>query len=55
VHNKQKDKIYILKEQANRYSYRGKIEEYSEAKIETSLDKKGKDIDFASFKKMSTM
>lgn len=53
VHNKQKDKIYILKEQANRYSYRGKIEEYSEAKIETSLDKKGKDIDFASFKKMS--
>ena len=55
VHNKQKDKIYILKEQANRYSYRGKIEEYSEAKIETSLDKNGKDIDFASFKKMSTM
>ena len=55
VHNKQKDKIYILKEQANRYSYRGKIEEYSEAKIETCLDKKGKDIDFASFKKMSTM
>jgi len=33
VHNKQKDKIYILKEQANRYSYRGKIEEYSEAKV----------------------
>ena len=55
VHNKQKDKIYILKEQANRYSYRGKIEEYSEAKIETCVDKKVKDIDFASFKKMSTM
>ena len=55
VHNKQKDKIYILKEQANRYSYRGKIEEYSETKIETCVDKKGKDIDFASFKKMSTM
>jgi hypothetical protein len=67
VHNKQKDKIYILKEQANRYSYRGKIEEYSEAKVESCLDKKVlegmgdkrseeekkvKDIDFASFKKM---
>ena len=53
VHNKQKDKIYILKEQANRYSYRGKIEEYSEAKAESCLDKNGKDIDFASFKKMN--
>ena len=53
VHNKQKDKIYILKEHANRYSYRGKIEEYSEAKVESCLDKNGKDIDFASFKKMN--
>ena len=68
VHNKQKDKIYILKENANRYSYRGKIEEYSEAKVESCLDKKVlenfgdkrseeeknvKDIDFASFKKMN--
>ena len=68
IHNKQKDKIYILKEQANRYSYRGKIEEYSEAKVESCLDKKVlenlvdkrseeekrvKDIDFASFKKMN--
>ena len=53
VHNKQKDKIYILKEQANRYSYRGKIEEYSEAKVESCLDKNCKDIDFASFKKMN--
>jgi hypothetical protein len=53
VHNKQKDKIYILKENANRYSYRGKIEEYSEAKVESCLDKNGKDIDFASFKKMN--
>ena len=67
VHNKQKDKIYILKEQANRYSYRGKIEEYSEAKVESCLDKKVlesmgdkrseeekrvNDIDFATFKKM---
>ena len=50
VHNKQKDKIYILKENANRYSYRGKIEEYSEAKVESCFDK---DIDFASFKKMN--
>ena len=53
IHNKQKDKIYILKEQANRYSYRGKIEEYSETKVESCLDKNGKDIDFASFKKMN--
>ena len=68
VHNKQKDKIYILKEQANRYSYRGKIEEYSETKVESCLDKsmldklgdkrseeekKMNDIDFASFKKMN--
>ena len=68
VNNKQKDKIYILKEQANRYSYRGKIEEYSEATIESCLDKKVlenlgdkrseeekkmNDIDFASFKKMN--
>ena len=68
VHNKQKDKIYILKEQANRYSYRGKIEEYSEAKVESCLDKKVLEsmgdkrseeekrvnvIDFASFKKMN--
>ena len=68
VHSKQKDKIYILKEQANRYSYRGRIEEYSEAKVESCLDKKVlknmgdkrseeekkvDDIDFASFKKMN--
>jgi len=68
VNNKQKDKIYILKEQANRYSYRGKIEEYSETTIESCLDKKVLDnlvdkrseeekkmnnIDFASFKKMN--
>ena len=30
VNIKQKDKIYILREKANRYSYRGKIEEYKE-------------------------
>lgn len=40
VHNKQKDKIYILREQSNRYSYRGKIEEYDQKNIETCLDKK---------------
>jgi hypothetical protein len=38
VNNKQKDKIYILKEQANRYSYRGKIEEYNEKNVETCLN-----------------
>ena len=68
VHSKQKDKIYILKEHANRYSYRGRIEEYSEAKVESCLDKKvlenmgdkrsdeekrANNIDFASFKKMN--
>ena len=68
VNNKQKDKIYILKEQANRYSYRGKIEEYSEANVESCLDKKmlealgdkrseeeknANNIDFATFKKMN--
>jgi hypothetical protein len=66
VHNKQKDKIYILREQSNRYSYRGKIEEYNQKNIESCLnkkvieeitngnmeDKKIRDIDFASFKKM---
>jgi hypothetical protein len=40
VHNKQKDKIYILREQSNRYSYRGKIEEYDQKNIETCLDNK---------------
>jgi hypothetical protein len=68
VHSKQKDKIYILKEHANRYSYRGRIEEYNEAKVESCLDKKVlenmgdkrsdeekkiNNIDFASFKKMN--
>jgi hypothetical protein len=68
VHSKQKDKIYILKEHANRYSYRGRIEEYNEAKVESCLDKKvlenmgdkrsdeekrANNIDFASFKKMN--
>ena len=60
VNAKQKDKIYILREKANRYSYRGKIEEYKEDTIcdeETSKqhDECGmeKKIDFSSFKKMN--
>lgn len=62
VNAKQKDKIYILREKANRYSYRGKIEEYKEYKEDkreneqscddTTMEKK---IDFSSFKKMSKM
>jgi hypothetical protein len=57
VNAKQKDKIYILREKANRYSYRGKIEEYKEDKREneqscddTTMEKK---IDFSSFKKLN--
>jgi hypothetical protein len=57
VNAKQKDKIYILREKANRYSYRGKIEEYKEDRREneqscddTTMEKK---IDFSSFKKLN--
>jgi len=58
VNAKQKDKIYILREKANRYSYRGKIEEYKEDTMgdeETGeqSDYKDKKIDFSSFKKMN--
>jgi hypothetical protein len=58
VNIKQKDKIYILREKANRYSYRGKIEEYKEDTMggnETSeqSDYKDKKIDFSEFKKMN--
>lgn len=58
VNIKQKDKIYILREKANRYSYRGKIEEYKEDSMgsnETSeqSDYKDKKIDFSEFKKMN--
>ena len=60
VNIKQKDKIYILKEKANRYSYRGKIEEYKEehneeddnGSIENDVAK-DKKIDFSEFKKMN--
>jgi tetratricopeptide (TPR) repeat protein len=64
VNIKQKDKIYILREKANRYSYRGKIEEYKEEyKEDTMSDEEiseqhdgcnmEKKIDFSSFKKMN--
>ena len=58
VNIKQKDKIYILREKSNRYSYRGKIEEYKEDAMggnETSeqSDYKDKKIDFSAFKKMN--
>ena len=55
VNIKQKDKIYILREKANRYSYRGKIEEYKEEEhdIVNNDIVKDKKIDFSSFKKMN--
>lgn len=64
VNAKHKDKIYILKEQANRYSYRGKIEEYKEPSVEEEEDVNHDDtlgevvnkqkLDFASFKKLNS-
>ncbi len=55
VNSKQKDKIYILREKANRYSYHGKIEEYKEEPLPVSENEEGinKNIDFAMFKKMN--
>jgi len=55
VNIKQKDKIYILREKANRYSYRGKIEEYKEDYKEDTKggEEMDKNIDFLSFKKMN--
>lgn len=53
VNSKQKDKIYILREQSNRYSYRGKIEEYKE--VELPVENENKNIDFSTFKKMKIM
>ena len=44
VNAKQKDKIYILREKSNRYSYRGKIEEYKE----DTKDWFGEDFNFQS-------
>jgi hypothetical protein len=68
VNAKQKDKIYILKEQANRYSYRGRIDEYKEPSVEeqeqeqegmSHHDRLGEvvnkqKLDFASFKKLNS-
>ena len=59
VNAKQKDKIYILREKANRYSYRGKIEEYKEEDKSNEQECGGdgerveKKINFSSFKKMN--
>ena len=63
VNAKQKDKIYILREKANRYSYRGKIEEYKEDTRDNEKNNeqecrgddftREKKIDFSSFKKMN--
>jgi hypothetical protein len=62
VNIKQKDKIYILREKANRYSYRGKIEEYKEEEQNEKMDEISeqhdgcnmeKKIDFSYFKKMN--
>jgi hypothetical protein len=55
VNIKQKDKIYILREKSNRYSYRGKIEEYKEEEhdIVNNDIVKDKKIDFSAFKKMN--
>jgi len=59
VNSKQKDKIYILREHSNRYSYRGKIEEYKEPvpsdcdNTDPSIDKKT--IDFSTFKKIKSI
>jgi hypothetical protein len=68
VNNKQKDKIYILREKSNRFSYRGKIEEYKEAvssecentndtndtdNTESAIDKKT--MDFSAFKKFKSL
>ena len=63
VNAKQKDKIYILREKANRYSYRGKIEEYKEDTRDNEKNNeqecsgddctREKKIDFSSFKKLN--
>jgi hypothetical protein len=68
VNAKQKDKIYILKEQANRYSYRGRIDEYKEPSVEEQEQEQEdmshhdtlgevvnkQKLDFASFKKLNS-
>lgn len=56
--NKEKDpneKQYVLAEKANRFSYKGTIEDYEKMqnKKEAPEEEKGKKIDFATFKKMT--
>lgn len=64
VNAKQKDKIYILREKSNRYSYRGKLDDYKEDTRDDEQNSgeeaaennvvKEKKIDFSSFKKMNS-
>lgn len=61
VNAKQKDKIYILKEQANRYSYRGRMDEYKEPNVDEQEEESSDEVvnkeklDFASFKKINSI
>jgi hypothetical protein len=54
VNSKQKDKIYILREHSNRYSYRGKIEEYKEP-VTSECENTDPTIDFSTFKKIKSI
>lgn len=54
VNSKQKDKIYILREHSNRYSYRGKIEEYKEP-VPLECENTDPTIDFSTFKKIKSI
>ena len=61
VNAKQKDKIYVLKEQANRYSYRGRMDEYKEPNVDEPEEESSGEVvnkeklDFASFKKINSI
>lgn len=61
VNAKQKDKIYVLKEQANRYSYRGRMDEYKEPNVDEPEEESSDEVvnkeklDFASFKKINSI
>lgn len=61
VNAKQKDKIYVLKEQANRYSYRGRMDEYKEPSVDEQGEESSGEVvnkeklDFASFKKINSI
>ena len=54
VNSKQKDKIYILREHSNRYSYRGKIEEYKEP-VTSECENTDPTIDSSTFKKIKSI